>query len=157
MSNVIDLLEYETLVIAKSTETSFISLNPEHIFCNNCDANVECVASLTFKISNANGVNEFTMPPMSSIEINQLGLLFGTSHTFSTRVNFDSVPGFEISFKKNSDSTVRISFLADPELLSFMGLEQSCSSIHATLEISDLPALEDSIRKAAQDCKTKNN
>ena len=154
MSKVIDLLEYETLVIAKSSETSFITLKSEHLFCNNCDSNVQCVASLTFKISNANGVNEFTMPPMSSIEINQLGLLFGTSHTFSSRVNFDSLPGFEISFKKNSDSTVRISFLADPELLNFMGLQQSCSSTHATLEISDLPALEDSIRIAAQNCKS---
>ena len=76
MSEVIDLLEYETHVIAKSTETSFISLESEHLFCNNCDPNVECVVSLTFKISNATGVNDFTMPQMSSIEINQLGVLF---------------------------------------------------------------------------------
>ena len=155
MSNNLNLLEYETLVLTKSIEKSFIAIESQHLFCNSCDTDVESVASLTFKISNVNGVNEFTLPPMSSIEITQLAVLFGTSHTFSSRVNFNTLPGFEISFKKNSDSTVRISFLAEPELLTFMGLDQSCSSTHATLEISDLTELEESIRQAAQKCNNQ--
>ena len=132
--------------------TSVISISSQHFACSECDSESESVASITFKLSSADGVKEFTLPPASSFELTQLAVLFGTSHTASQRIKFDTIPGFEVSFLRNSDTTVRISFLADQQLMHFMGLEGSCSSAHATISISELPDLEEAIRASFTPC-----
>ena len=132
--------------------TSVISVNSQHLACSGCDSESESVASITFKLSSADGVKEFTLPPASSFELTQLAVLFGTSHTASQRVKFDTIPGFEVSFQRNSDTTVRISFLSDQQLMHFMGLEGSCSSAHATIAISELSDLEDAIYASFTPC-----
>ena len=133
--------------------TSIISVSSQHFTCFSCDSESESIASITFKLSSADGVKEFTLPPASSFELMQLAVLFGTSHASSIRTKFDAIPGFEVSFLRNSDTTVRISFLADQHLMHFMGLESSCSSAHATIVTNELPALEDAIRAAFAPCK----
>ena len=133
-------------------KNSVISLKSQHIFCNQCDIGAYAVSAITFFISDSEGVKEFTLPPASSFELTQLAVLFGTSHTASQRIKFDTIPGFEVSFLRNSDTTVRISFLADQQLMHFMGLEGSCSSAHATISISELPDLEEAIRASFTPC-----
>jgi len=132
--------------------TSIVSISSQHFACSACDSESESVASITFKLSSADGVKEFTLPPASSFELTQLAVLFGTSHTASQRIKFDTIPGFEVSFLRNSDTTVRVSFLADQQLMHFMGLESSCSSAHATIATSELPDLEDAIRASFAPC-----
>jgi len=132
---------------------SFISIESQHLFCNNCDNDVDNVSSLTFKISSIDGVKEFTLPPASAIELTQLAILFGVSHAFSSRVIFNTLPGFEISFIRNSDQSVRVSFLADKDILTFMGLSTSCASVHTTIAISELNVIEDSIRATLAPCQ----
>jgi|688.fasta_scaffold272138_3 hypothetical protein len=132
--------------------TSIVSISSQHFACSGCGSESESVASITFKLSSADGVKEFTLPPASSFELTQLAVLFGTSHTASQRVKFDDIPGFEVSFLRNSDTTVRVSFLADQQLMHFMGLEGSCSSVHATIAIGELSDLEDAIRASFTPC-----
>jgi hypothetical protein len=132
--------------------TSIVSISSQHFACSACDSESESVASITFKLSSADGVKEFTLPPASSFELTQLAVLFGTSHTASQRIKFDTIPGFEVSFLRNSDTTVRVSFLADQQLMHFMGLDSSCSSAHATIATSELPDLEDAIRASFAPC-----
>jgi len=134
-------------------KTTVISISSQHIFCSNCDSNSELVSSLTFTFSDIDGVKSFTLPPASNIELNQLAVMFGTSHSFSSRIVFNSLPGFEISILQNSESTIRVSFLADTQLLRFMGLSQACASVNSTVAISELPALEQAIRSASKLCK----
>lgn len=141
--------------IAKSPplNTSIISVSSQHFACSGCDSESESVVSITFKLSSVDGVKDFTLPPASSFELTQLAVLFGISHSASQRIKFDSIPGFEVSFLRNSDTTVRISFLADQQLMYLMGLEGSCSSANATISISELPDLEDAIRASFTPCK----
>jgi len=134
------------------SNTSVVSISSQHFACSRCDSESESVASITFKLSSADGVKEFTLPPASSFELTQLAALFGTSHTASQRIKFDTIPGFEVSFLRNSDTTVRVSFLADQQLMHFMGLESSCSSAHATIATSELSDLEDAIRASFAPC-----
>jgi hypothetical protein len=131
---------------------SVISVKSQHMFCNQCNKEASAVNAITFIISDSDGVKEFTLPPASSFELTQLAVLFGTSHTASQRIKFDTIPGFEVSFLRNSDTTVRVSFLADQQLMHFMGLESSCSSAHATIATSELPGLEDAIRASFAPC-----
>jgi hypothetical protein len=155
MSLILEAVQVEIPELLKlpPLNTSIISVSSQHFACSGCDSESESVASITFKFSSADGVKEFTLPPASSFELTQLAVLFGTSHTASQRVKFDAIPGFEVSFLRNSDTTVRISFLADQQLMHFMGLEGSCSSTHATIAISELPDLEDAIRASFMPCK----
>jgi hypothetical protein len=151
------LLETVQLVIpdilsSPPLNTSIVSISSQHFACSACDSESESVASITFKLSSADGVKEFTLPPASSFELTQLAVLFGTSHTASQRIKFDTIPGFEVSFLRNSDTTVRVSFLADQQLMHFMGLESSCSSAHATIATSELSDLEDAIRASFAPC-----
>ena len=143
-------LETESL---DTINSSVIAITSQHMSCHVCDDEVENVTSLTFKISNSDGVKEFSLPPASDIELNQLALLFGVAHSLTQRVTFDAIPGFEISFIRDSESTVRVSFLADPQLLHFMGLENSCSLAHIVIALNELPVLEDTIRAASMLCK----
>ena len=145
----------ENTLIQEKNETeyiSFLSVESQHIFCKNCDSDVENVASLTFKITDIDGVKEFTLPPASSIELTQLAVLFGTSHAASRRLSFNTLPGFEISMIRNSDQAVQISFQADQEVLHFMGLSMSCECINTYVAIDDLEEIEASIRKSIIDC-----
>ena len=154
MSFLLDTVQVVIPDILKSPplNTSVISVFSQHFACSGCDPESESVASVTFKLSSADGVKEFTLPPASSFELTQLAVLFGTSHTASQRIKFDTIPGFEVSFLRNSDTTVRISFLADQQLMHFMGLEGACSSAHATISLSELPDLEDAIRASFTPC-----
>ena len=140
------------ILISPPLNTSIISISSQHFSCSSCDSELESIASVTFKISGADGVKEFTLPPASSFELLQLAVLFGTSHTSSLRTKFDAIPGFEISFIRNSDTTVRISFLADQQLMHFMGLEGSCTSAYATVALNELADLEDAIRASFAKC-----
>ncbi len=132
---------------------SFISISSQHLFCNNCDNDVETVSSLTFKISNVDGVKEFTLPPASSIELTQLAMLFGVCHAFSSKVVFSTLPGFEISFLRDCEDSVQVTFSADKEILTFMGLSTSCSSVMTTIAIADLETIETSIRNTLFLCQ----
>ena len=133
--------------------TSFISVSSQHLFCNNCDADSETVTSLTLKISNDDGVKEFTLPPASTIELTQLAMLFGVCHAFSSPIVFSTLPGFEISFLRDFEDSVQITFSADKEILTFMGLNTSCSNITTRIAIHDLEAIEESIRNTLFLCQ----
>ena len=153
MSNIVLApFDFQTSTTAPRS-SSFISISSQHLFCNNCDTDVETVSSLTFKISNVDGVKEFTLPPASSIELTQLALLFGVCHAFSSRVVFSTLPGFEISFLRDSEDSIQITFSADKEILTFMGLSTSCSSVITNIAIPDLEAIEDSIRNTLFLCQ----
>jgi hypothetical protein len=132
--------------------TSVISISSQHMSCTNCDVESETVTSLTLKLSSADGVKEFTLPPASNIELVELAILFGTSHAFSEKIIFNTLPGFEVSFIRNSTNTVHICLTADSQLLNFMGLHGSCSSAQATIAMDELAGLESAIRSASAPC-----
>jgi hypothetical protein len=134
--------------------TSFISISSQHIACFGCDTESEIISSLTFTISNNEGITQFILPPASKIELDQLAVLFGISHSLPYAVSFSTLPGFEISLSANSTDTVSVNFLADRQLLHFMGLDQSCSSMSTSVLKSELPALEQAIRLSSLSCNS---
>jgi len=152
MSVKVDLQPVLDLSGLELTNTSVIDVNSQHIVCSKCDVEAENVTALVFKIADSNGINEFALMPASSIELTQLAVLFGTASIFNTRVSFSTLPGFEISFLRNSDETVTISFIADHSILKFMGLQNSSAVIHTTVSFNELEKIERKILSAIKLC-----
>jgi hypothetical protein len=132
---------------------SFIELTSQHFECSKCSSTSHALVAPTFKVTNIDGVSEFTFAPMSDYELRKMALFFGVAHTYTTPVVFNLVPGFENSAKVSVDNSVSVVFNADDQLLYFMGLNESLSTLRTITSLSQLEALEASLISASKPCK----
>lgn len=153
MSNIAVISKISSPSIVDLPIKSIIELTTQHFECSKCSSTSHTLAAPTFKVTNIDGVNEFTFAPMPDYELLSMALFFGAAHTYTTPVVFDSVPGFEISATVSIDNSVSLVFNADDQLLYFMGLNESLSTLHTITSLSQLEALEVSLISASKPCK----
>lgn len=153
MSNIAVISRISSPSIIDLPNKSIIELTSQHFECSKCSSTSQVLAAPTFKVTNIDGVNEFTFAPLSGYELCQMALFFGAAHTYTTPVVFNLVPGFEISAKVSIDNSVTLVFNADDQLLYFMGLNESLSKLHTITSLSQLEVLEASLISASKSCK----
>jgi hypothetical protein len=128
-------------------------VSSQHLECSNCSSDGVSLNSPTFVFTTAEGTSVFTLPPMSGSEIGALALFFNTASKYFGQINFDHIPGFRVTSKSQSSSAVTFTFQADPELLSFMGIEGTANLTHATLNSNQIFQLADDLIEVSANCK----
>jgi hypothetical protein len=128
-------------------------VSTQHFMCSNCTGDEVSLNAPSFIFTSADGTSAFTLPPMSGSEIGALALFFNTSSNYFGQISFDHIPGFRVTSKSINSSTVSFTFQADPELLSFMGIESYANLTLATLNTFQIHQVADDLIASSTNCK----
>ena len=144
-----DVVQTEDILAA----SSMAQVSAQHFMCNQCSGDEVSLNAPSFVFTSVEGTSAFTLPPMSGSEIGALALFFNSSSQYFGQINFDHIPGFRVSSKPVNSSSVSFTFQADPELLTFMGIEGSANLVHVTLNTTQIHQLADDLIEVSANCK----
>jgi hypothetical protein len=143
-----DLVQTKVIPVA----SSLVQVSAQHFMCNKCTGDEVSLNAPNFVFTSFEGTSSFSLPPMSGSEIGALALFFNTASQYFGQINFDHIPGFQVTSRSISSSVVQFKFQADPEILAFMGIDGLANLTYVTLNATQINQLAEDLIQASVVC-----